>query len=81
MNVVYVTGNANKAKYFSKMVGMNIPHKKADVDEMQSLDLTEIVEHKVKAAYRNLNVPVIVEDTRLTFHALGKLPGSFVKFF
>jgi len=81
MNVIYVTGNAGKAKYFSKIIGLDIEHHDADVDEIQSLDLQEIVEHKAKKAYEQLKQPVIVEDTRYTIASLGKLPGPFVKWF
>lgn len=79
--VVYVTGNSHKAKYFAEMVGMEVPHMKIDVDEIQSLNLREIVEHKVKQAYKQVKRPVIVEDTKLVFNALGQLPGPFIKFF
>jgi len=80
-DIVYVTGNAHKAEYFSKIMGMDIPHQKIDVDELQSLDLKEIVEHKARQAYAAVKKPVIVEDTRLTFNALGKLPGPLIKWF
>jgi inosine triphosphate pyrophosphatase len=79
--VVYVTGNANKAKYFAKMVGLNIPHIKVDVDEIQSINLNDIVEHKAKQAFELVRKPVIVEDTKLSFNALGGLPGPFIKWF
>ena len=79
--VVYVTGNDHKAKYFSKMVGLDIPHQKIDVDEIQSLDLREVVIHKVKGAYAIAKRPVIVEDTSLIIHAMGQLPGTYIKWF
>lgn len=80
-NVVFVTGNDHKAKYFSKMVGIDLDRVKIDLDEVQSLELKEVVEHKVKQAYKELNRPVIVEDTKLVFNSLGKLPGPFIKYF
>ena len=43
MNVVYITGNAHKAKYFSKMVGLDIPHQKIDIDELQTMDIDELM--------------------------------------
>lgn len=81
IDVVYVTGNANKAKYFNQMVGLDIPHQPADLDELQSLDLEEIIEHKVRQAYKILKKPVIVEDTKLVFAAYGRLPGPLIKWF
>lgn len=80
-DLVFVTGNDHKAKYFSKMVGVEVRRVKIDLDEIQSLELREVVEHKVKQAYEKLKCPVIVEDTKLVITALGKLPGPFIKFF
>jgi non-canonical purine NTP pyrophosphatase (RdgB/HAM1 family) len=79
--LVFVTGNDHKAKYFSKMVGLEVERVSIDLDEIQSLDLKEVVEHKVKQAYKELNRPVVVEDTKLVFNALGRLPGPFIKYF
>jgi len=56
-------------------------HEKIDMDEIQSLDLDEVVEHKVRQAYEIAKKPILVEDTALEFPALGKLPGTFIKFF
>jgi non-canonical purine NTP pyrophosphatase (RdgB/HAM1 family) len=81
MNVVYVTGNAGKAKYFSKSIGLDIKHHDADVDEIQSLDPEEIAVHKAEQAYSQLKRPVIVEDTSLKLKSMGPLPGPFIKWF
>jgi len=81
MNVVYVTGNAGKAEYFSKIIGLDIEHHDADVEEIQSLDLQEIAINKAKQAYAQLKRPVIVEDTSLSIKSLGPLPGPFIKWF
>jgi non-canonical purine NTP pyrophosphatase (RdgB/HAM1 family) len=81
MNVVFVTGNANKAKYFSELVGMEVEHHSADVDEVQSLDLEEIVRHKAEGAFKQLQRPVVVEDTSLVIRSMGRLPGPFIKWF
>lgn len=79
--VVFITGNQFKADYFAKLMGLPIEHQKVDLDELQSLDLHEIVEHKVRQAYDVVKKPVIVEDVSLEFTALGGLPGPFIKFF
>lgn len=79
--IIFVTGNQNKADYLAKFLDHPIDHKKIDLDEIQSLDLKEIIEHKVRQAYKKIRKPVIVEDTSLEFKALGGLPGPFVRFF
>jgi non-canonical purine NTP pyrophosphatase (RdgB/HAM1 family) len=79
--VVFVTGNANKAKYFSELIGMPIDYHSIEGHEIQSLDLKEIAKHKAKLAYEQLKRPVIVEDVSLVISCLGKLPGPFIKWF
>ena len=80
-DLVFITGNQDKANYVSKYFGRTIEHVKVDVDEIQSLDLHEIVRHKVRQAYAIVKRPVMVEDVSLEFKALGGLPGPFIKFF
>jgi len=80
-DIAFITGNQNKADFMAKWLGMPIPHEKLDLDELQSLDLHEIVEHKAKQAYEKLAKPVLVEDVAFTIHALGRLPGPFIKWF
>jgi len=79
--ITFITGNQKKADYLAKYLGFPVEHVKLDLDEIQSLDLKEIVEHKVRQAYEKIKKPVIVEDVSLEFAALGKLPGTFIKFF
>lgn len=78
---LFITGNQNKADYLARTLGIPLEHKKVELDELQSMDLAFIVEHKVKQAYKIVGKPVLVEDVALSFEALGGLPGPFVKFF
>jgi inosine triphosphate pyrophosphatase len=80
-SIVFITGNQNKADFLAKWLGHPVKHHKLDLDELQSLDLHEIVEHKVRQAYDLLKTPVLVEDASLRFAAMGRLPGPFVKWF
>lgn len=80
-DVVFVTGNPEKAMNFSKHMGINIAHEHAELDEIQTTDHIELVEHKAKQAYAQLKRSVIVEDVFFTYEAWGSLPGPFVKFF
>lgn len=80
-HVTFITGNQDKADYLTKLLGFKIMHQKLDLDEIQSLNLHEIVEHKVRQAYSIIQKPVLVEDVSLEFRALNGLPGPFIKFF
>jgi inosine triphosphate pyrophosphatase len=77
----FITGNQNKADYLSRMLDVQLDHRKVNLDEIQSTNLDEIVAHKVKQAYELVRKPVLVEDVALSFESLGGLPGPFVKFF
>jgi non-canonical purine NTP pyrophosphatase (RdgB/HAM1 family) len=79
--VTFITGNQKKADYLANYLGHPVEHIKVDLDEIQSLDLNEIVRHKVRQAYAQVKKPVLVEDVALEFKALGRLPGPLVKWF
>jgi non-canonical purine NTP pyrophosphatase (RdgB/HAM1 family) len=81
ISTTFITGNPNKAAKFSEYIGIDVPHHAADLDEIQTTDQHELIEHKARQAYNILQKPVLVEDVFLTFEALGDLPGPFVKFF
>ncbi len=82
MKAILVTGNKNKLEEIKHIFkGIEIRNEKIDLDEIQSLDLYEICEHKVKQAYQILKEPVIVEDTGFFLDELKGLPGPFIKFF
>lgn len=80
-NAIFISGNQKKAEYLAKYLDFPIEHVKLDLDEIQSLDLKEIVQHKVRQAYEKIKCPVIVEDVSLEFEALHGLPGPFIRFF
>lgn len=81
MTITFITGNKSKAEQLALHLNHPVEHKKLDLVEIQSLDPEEIIEHKAKEAYKQINTPVLVEDTSLIFHALGKLPGPLIKWF
>jgi non-canonical purine NTP pyrophosphatase (RdgB/HAM1 family) len=79
--ITFITWNQHKADYLAKHLWIDIAHRKVDLDELQSMDLHEIVTHKVKQAYDIVQWPVLVEDVSLEFAALWWLPGPFIRFF
>lgn len=81
MKLTFITGNPAKAKYLSDYFHLPVLHKKLDLPEIQSLNLSEIVEDKARRAYDIVKSPVIVEDVSLTFAQLKKLPGPLIKWF
>ncbi len=78
---VFITGNAHKAQQMEKMLGVPFDHQKLDLDEIQSKDPAEVIEHKVRQAYGIIKRPVFVDDFSFWFDDLDGLPGPFIKFF
>lgn len=80
-NLTFITGNKAKAEQLAYHLHTPVNHHKLDLDEIQSLDLEEVVREKAERAFAILKTPVLVEDTSLTFPALGRLPGPLIKWF
>ncbi len=81
MKPVFITGNAYKAEHFQRLCDVQFDHQKLDLDEIQSRDSVEIIEHKVKQAYDIIERPVFVDDFSFWFDELNGMPGPFIKFF
>ena len=79
--ITFITGNQRKVDYLKRWLELPLHHHKLDLDEIQSLDTRTVAEHKARQAYNILKEPVLVEDTALTFAAMGRLPGTYVKWF
>jgi non-canonical purine NTP pyrophosphatase (RdgB/HAM1 family) len=78
---LFITGNAHKAEQFERLLGFDIAHQKLDLDEIQSADPEEVIEHKVRQAYDMVKRPVFVDDFSFWFDELDGLPGPFIKYF
>jgi len=77
--ITFVTGNENKVREAVMILGDSITHVKLDLDEIQSMDLAVIVEHKARQAYAKLKRPVMVEDVSFEIEKWNGFPGPFVK--
>jgi len=79
--IVFVTGNPGKVEEVRRFLPIPIRHESLDLDELQSVDPEVVVRAKAAAAFSILKVPLLVEDVSVTFTALGRLPGTFIKYF
>ncbi|HEX8226267.1 MAG TPA: non-canonical purine NTP pyrophosphatase [Candidatus Saccharimonadales bacterium] len=81
--ITLVTGNPHKLAELQKVFpsDMTLQSMKLDLDEIQSLDVHQIVRHKLHQAYETVGTPVIIEDVSAELAVLNGLPGPFVKFF
>ncbi|ALC39341.1 CG8891 [Drosophila busckii] len=82
--ITFVTGNAKKLEELLAILGPCFPRtivsKKIDLPELQG-EIEEIAKKKCREAARQVNGPVLVEDTCLCFNALEGLPGPYIKWF
>ncbi len=78
---IFISGNANKVKYLSRVLGVDLDYQKIDLEEIQSTELRKIVQDKARRAYDIMQKPVMVDDNGLFIKALGGLPGPFIKYF
>lgn len=82
--LTFVTGNAKKLEEVRAILGNNFPLElishKLDLPELQG-EVNEVSIKKCQEAARQLQKPVLVEDTSLCFNALKGLPGPYIKWF
>jgi XTP/dITP diphosphohydrolase len=80
-SITVVTGNSKKAKEIEAITGVSVKRVGLDIKEIQSLSVREVAREKALVAYRELRVPVLVDDTGMSITALGGLPGALVSWF
>lgn len=80
--LTFVTGNAKKLEEVRAILGASIPFQsiKLDLPELQG-EPEAISKEKARIAAKEVDGPVIVEDTCLCFNALKGLPGPYIKWF
>ncbi|CAD7078835.1 unnamed protein product [Hermetia illucens] len=82
--VTFVTGNAKKVEELVAILGSNFPRtivpKKVDLPELQG-EIDDICIKKCMEAAKQVQGPVLIEDTCLCFNALKGLPGPYIKWF
>lgn len=76
---VLVTGNVGKLEEARRLCGIDIASEDIDLPEIQSLDLSAVLEAKAREAASRLQRPVIVDETALELSALNGFPGVLVK--
>lgn len=79
--LTFVTGNPDKLREASEILGVNLRQAAVDLEELQTINVEDLIVHKAEEAYKKLRCPVIVEDTGLVFRAWNGLPGALVKWF
>lgn len=79
MNLLFVTGNENKLKEASDILGFSVEGVSIELPEIQDIEVDKIIESKVRSAYEKIKKPIIVEDTGLYFEYMNGFPGALIK--
>ena len=77
----FATWNQNKRKEADAILWGNLERVDLDLDEIQSTQVEDVVEHKARLAYQITGEPVLVEDAGLRFEARNALPWALIKRF
>jgi len=77
-----VTSNAGKAAEVAAYFGglIEVGHISLDIPEPRSGDIATIATEKAQYAFRQLNTPLIVDDTGLFIDALAGFPGPYAAY-
>ena len=60
--IALITGNAGKAAEYAAMLGIDVNPAKAELTEVQSLDVAAVAARKAADAYAQLGTPVLVDE-------------------
>ena len=78
-SIIFVTTNDNKAREAAHILGVKVKRISLELDEIQSMDLARIVEHKARQAYKKLKKPLLVEDVGFYIKEWNGWPGPFIR--
>jgi len=85
MTTTVTIGTSNNKK-FSEMSqalevqGITALRADVDVDEIKDLDPEKVIRHKTISTYKELGVPVLVDDSGIFFERYTQFPGTYSKF-
>ena len=77
--LLFVTGNAGKAREASVLLGRPVEARELVLREVQSLDFEEVARAKAVEACRRIGEAVLVEDSGLALAAWGGYPGPLTR--
>merc|ERR1712137_1091294 len=86
VEIVFVTGNQKKLEEVKQILAsgsqqLQVTSRKINLSEFQGESPEKIAIDKCKLAAKDVDGPVLCEDTCLCFNALSGLPGPYIKWF
>lgn len=80
--ITFVTGNSGKFTRFSQELarhGLSARQESLAITEPQEISIPEVAKYKAAEAYRQLQRPLVVEDSGLCIPALNNFPEALTK--
>mmetsp|Transcript_15821 Transcript_15821/g.36456 ORF Transcript_15821/g.36456 Transcript_15821/m.36456 type:complete len:278 (-) Transcript_15821:1092-1925(-) len=95
LNIAFVTGNQMKVREIEMILAemgainpddpeeslVNLRVVQVDLPEIQEVNTEGVAKEKALLAAQLAGGPSLIEDTSLEFHALGGMPGPYIKWF
>jgi hypothetical protein len=95
LGIAFVTGNQMKVNEMNMILAdhgatkgptpatslVNLRILNVDLPEIQEVNTMAIASEKARLGAQLANGPCVVEDTSLMFHALGGMPGPYIKWY
>jgi len=80
-HITILTGNQGKVAEFERLLVTGLANIKIDTIEIQDTDVAVVAKKKAEDGFAKLGEACFVDDTGLTIHAWGNLPGALIKWF
>lgn len=77
--LTFVTSNKGKVEEARQILDVNLERENVELKEIQAIETAETAQEKARQAYKELNKPVIVDDTGLFLEEWNSFPGALVK--
>lgn len=79
--IIFGTTNEGKLLEARSILGIDVKGLALEVDEIQTLDSTEVAIKKAKEYFAKAKRPLFIEDVSLEISALKGMPGVFIDYF
>jgi len=80
-NIYLATNSKEKIEEFEDILGFKPKRTNLSFEEIQAIKVEEVIEHKTKQAFNEIERSVICEDTGLYLEEWKGLPGALAKIF
>lgn len=77
--LTFVTSNEDKKEEAQQILDAEISKEDLEIKEIQEIDVSEVAREKARQAHKELERPVMVDDTGLFLDEWNGFPGALIK--